>query len=55
MVFALVSILSAFINPLIRGFSDSSWVTDLIVALAVPWIIIIYLNRPNVKEFFSRQ
>jgi hypothetical protein len=53
--FALISMLSAFINPLIRGFSDSSWVIDLIVALAVPWLIIIYLNRPSVKAFFNRQ
>ena len=55
MFFAVISILSAFVNPLIRGFSDSSWVLDLIVALAVPWLIIIYLNRPSVKAFFNRQ
>jgi hypothetical protein len=54
-VFAIISILSAFVNPLIRGFSDPTWVIDLVVALAVPWLIIIYLNRPAVKAFFSRQ
>jgi len=54
-VFAIVSIFSAFVNPLIRGFSDPAWVFDLVVALAVPWLIIIYLNRPSVKTFFNRQ
>jgi len=54
-IFAIVSIFSAFVNPLIRGFSDPTWVFDLIVALAVPWLIIIYLNRPSVKTFFNRQ
>jgi hypothetical protein len=54
-IFALISMISAFINPLIRGFSDPSWVIDLVVALAVPWLIIIYLNRPSVKAFFNRQ
>ena len=54
-VFAIVSIFTAFVNPLIRGFSDPAWMFDLIVALAVPWLIIIYLNRPSVKTFFNRQ
>jgi len=54
-IFAIISILSAFINPLLRGFSDPTWVVDLIVGLAVPWLIIIYLNRPTVKAFFHRQ
>lgn len=54
-VFAIISILSAFINPLLRGFDDSAWVINLFVALAVPWLIIIYLNRPTVKAFFNRQ
>lgn len=54
-VFAVISILSAFINPLFRGFSDPAWGVDLLVALAVPWLIIVYLNRPNVKAFFNHQ
>jgi hypothetical protein len=54
-IFAIISILSAFINPLLRGFSDPTWVVNLVVALAVPWLIIIYLNRPTVKAFFNRQ
>jgi hypothetical protein len=54
-VFAVISILVAFINPLLRGFDDSAWVVNLFVALAVPWLIIIYLNRPSVKAFFNRQ
>jgi hypothetical protein len=54
MVFAIVSIMSAFVNPLIRGFSDPTWVVDLGVNLLVPWLIVIYLNRPVVKSFFSR-
>jgi hypothetical protein len=53
-IFAIISILSAFVNPLLRGFSDPSWVIDLVVALAVPWLIIFYLNRPTVKAFFNR-
>jgi hypothetical protein len=53
-VFALISILSAFVNPLLRGFSDPAWVINLAVALVFPWLIIIYLNRPNVKAFFNR-
>ena len=54
-IFAIISILSAFINPLLRGFDDPAWVINLFVALAVPWLIIIYLNRPTVKAFFNRQ
>jgi membrane protein YdbS with pleckstrin-like domain len=54
-VFALISIMSAFVNPLLRGFSDPSWVLNLAVDLVVPWLIIIYLNQPSVKAFFNRQ
>jgi hypothetical protein len=54
-VYAIVSIASAFVNPLIRGFSDPAWVISLLIDLAVPWLIIIYLNRPVVKAFFNRQ
>jgi lysylphosphatidylglycerol synthetase-like protein (DUF2156 family) len=53
-IFALVSILSAFVNPLLRGFSDPAWMIDLAANLVFPWLVIIYLNRPNVKEFFNR-
>jgi hypothetical protein len=54
MVFALISIIIAFIQPWVIGFSDPAWVSELAWSLLWPWVLIIYLNRPKIKTYFGR-
>jgi hypothetical protein len=53
-IFAIITIISAFINPLIYGFDNPSWIVTLLVSLVFPWAILYYLNRPNVKTYFGK-
>jgi hypothetical protein len=54
-VFAIITIFSAFINPLIYGFDNPSWIVSLLLSLIFPWAILYYLNRPNVKTYFGKE
>jgi hypothetical protein len=54
-VFAVITIFTAFINPLIYGFDNSSWITTLLLSLVFPWAILFYLNRPNVRCYFGKE
>ena len=54
-IIAVITICTAFINPLVYGFDDSSWLPRLLLSLLFPWAILFYLNRPNVKTYFGKE
>lgn len=52
---AIITICSAFIFPLVYGFENPSWMGSLLLSLILPWAILFYLNRPNVKIYFGKE
>jgi hypothetical protein len=54
-VFAIITIFTAFINPLVYGFENGGWLGSLLLSLIFPWAILYYLNRPNVRQYFGKE
>jgi hypothetical protein len=54
-IFAVITIFSAFIDPLVYGFENSNWLPGLLLSLLFSWAILFYLNRPNVKTYFGKE